>query len=112
MKHFTEWMEEGRYKTLEETEYQNTKALKFADGTHMSIQASRTHYCSPRLSTKYRVYREFEIGFPSRKIHSLMPYVEDDDNPTDTVYAYVPLDVVEKVVAECGGVIGFHEWGE
>ena len=112
MKHFTEWMEEGRYKPLEETEYQQTPALILADGTTLSIQASFTHYCCPRVSTEYRNYVEFEIGFPNRKIPSLMPYVEDEDNPTETVYAYVPADVVQKVIDECGGVVAHKGRGE
>lgn len=109
MKHFTEWMEEGRYKPLEETEYQQTCSLILTDGTTLSIQASHTHYCCPRVTTYYNDYVEFEIGFPSRKIDLLMPYVEDKDHPTDTVYAYVPASVIEQVIQEAGGILGHRK---
>ena len=33
-----------------------------------------------------------------------MPYIEDETRPTETVYGYVPTDVVVAVVAKHGGV--------
>jgi len=104
-KHFTMIMEEGR----REGRSTNTKTLVLGDGTTMSVQASNFHYCSPRIDTHYWNYEEFEIGFPSVEIDELMPYVEDESCPTDTVYAYVPVSVIEAVIESRGGVVGTGE---
>ena len=34
----------------------------------------------------------------------LMPYAEEPGKPTKTIYAFVPVSVVEKVIAKHGGV--------
>jgi hypothetical protein len=93
--------------------YQMCKSLLLADGTKLSIQAGRSHYCDPRTDSTngtYANYSEFEIGFPSRVIELLLPYAEDVDNPTDTVYAYVPKELIETIIKEAGGVVGYHSW--
>lgn len=101
IKHFTQWMEEGRCKTLNHT---NCKALILMDDTEVSIQASNFHYCSPRRDLPYSEYEGFEIGFPSRIIPEIMELAEDSSNPTNTVYAYVPKSVIEEFIAKAGGV--------
>lgn len=72
-----------------------------ADGLEMSVQASPIHYCVPREFAES--YTHVEIGFPSMVIHALMPYCEDRMDPRDTVYHYVPVEVVERVIANHGG---------
>ena len=72
-----------------------------ADDLRMSVQASRTHYCSPREDEG--PWSEVEVGFPSQRVEELMPYAEDADKPTETVYAWVPIEVVEAVIAAHGG---------
>jgi hypothetical protein len=77
------------------------------DGFNMSVQAGSALYSAPRvtLRSKYTCfYREFEVGFPSEKEDLLMPYAEDEDKPTETVYAYVPIEVVNKVIEKHGGI--------
>jgi len=73
-----------------------------ADGFTMSVQASGSHYCEPRGN--YNRYREFEIGFPSQKESLIMRYCEDESKPTDTVYAFVPCNVVNDVLEKHGGI--------
>lgn len=86
--------------------YRMTQILKLLDGTELSIQASWGHYCNPKLTVRdYNKYDSFEIGFPSVKFESLMEYAEDPENPTDTVYGYVPKEVIDEIVLNCGGVI-------
>lgn len=110
MKRFTDWMNEGIVKDNEMYGYKMTKQLKMADGTLMSIQASDGHYCTPRRYLKnYNGYWEFEIGFPTKKIDCLMPYSEDSENPTDTVYGYVPFEIIQEAIESCGGVVGFRD---
>lgn len=73
-----------------------------ADGFHMSVQASRFAYCSPRESTDY--YYKVEVGFPSEKCDELTEYAENPEEPTQTVYGWVPVEVVEALVEKHGGL--------
>lgn len=73
------------------------------DGFRMSVQASRFHYCSPRNDEG--PYTAFEVGFPSEKCEELMPYAESADNPTGTVYGWVPAEVVDEVIRNHGGIV-------
>lgn len=114
---FTDYMNAGFIKRTDpyfdkSWSFQHTKRLLLADGTHLSIQASAGHYCSPRLSQPdqdYKFYNEFEIGFPSVKIEELMKYAEDPERPTKTVYAYVPVHIIHALVEARGGVVGYAE---
>lgn len=80
-----------------------SRGMILADGTALSVQASRHHYCSPRYDNQ-DYYSQVEIGFPSCKIEEIMEYAEDPDRPLDTVYGYVPVDVLNKVIESRGGI--------
>lgn len=73
------------------------------DGFSLSIQASRNHYCSPREDVG--PWSAVEIGYPSKPCAALAEYAEDPDDLTETVYGWVPVEVVESVLAEHGGII-------
>ena len=73
------------------------------DGLSMSIQASHTHYCTPRIN-EAPLYTCVEIGFPSKKVEALMPFVENPSDPTGTVYGWVPSSVVASIIKEAGGI--------
>ena len=73
------------------------------DGLEISIQASSLHYCTPREDVG--PYSTVEVGFPSKRIAELMPYAEDPDDPTNTVYGNVPIEIVEHVVNQHGGFV-------
>ena len=68
------------------------------DGFDVSIQASETHYCAPR--DNFGPYTEVEIGYPSDIVPEWMPYVEDSDEPLETVYAWVPIELVDAVLLQ------------
>jgi hypothetical protein len=70
----------------------------------MSIQAHDTAYCDPR-STDADKYTAVEIGFPNEREEMILEYAEDQDAPTDTVYAYVPSSLVSLVIAKHGGIV-------
>jgi len=72
------------------------------DGFNMSVQGSSFHYCSPRLTQSW--YNSMEIGFPSEVEELIMEYVEDKDNPTETVYGYVPCELIQKVIDKHKGI--------
>lgn len=77
--------------------------MRCKDGFEVSVQASSIHYCVPR-SNNAHPYKAFELGYPSEKDDLIMEYAEDPENPTGTVYAYVPVEVVEKLVEKHGGI--------
>lgn len=77
--------------------------VRCKSGLESSIQASNTHYCTPRGTLAVPAYTHFEVGFPSKFVSDLMPYVVDNHSPTETVYAWVPREVLEKIIDENGG---------
>lgn len=78
------------------------------DGFTMSVQHSGFHYCLPRVNFAERKGLEFEayeVGFPSTEEDLLMFFAENVDNPTGTVYPYVPQQLVEQVAEMHGGLV-------
>ena len=73
------------------------------DGFVMSVQASSGHYCNPRVDNA-GWYNSVEIGYPSTEEPLIMEYAENEDAPTDTVYGYVPVIVVDAVIEKHGGL--------
>lgn len=78
------------------------KGIECKDGFRMSVQASSMHYCTPRNDEG--PYVAFEVGFPSEREEALMPYAEEPDAPTETIYGWVPAHVIDEIVAKHGGV--------
>lgn len=87
----------GKYETR-----RITPQVECVDGFRMSVQVSENHYCSPRVNDAF-YYAEVEVGYPSEKEELLMPYCESPEKPTDTVYGYVPVEVVDSVIEKHGG---------
>jgi len=75
-----------------------------ADGFTMSVQASVYNYCHPQESGAPK-YDLVEVGFPTTMEPMLMPYAETPENPTNTVYAYVPVELVTNVIVKHGGMV-------
>ena len=82
------------------------------DGFKMSVQHSSSHYCSPRIDFAERQgYAEgfefvsYEVAYPSEKEEILLPYAENPECPTGTVYACIPAQIVEQVAEMHGGLI-------
>lgn len=73
------------------------------DGLEMSVQASSYHYCTP--CNDEGPYTHVEVGFPTEEVDTLMPYAEGGSTPTDTVYGFVPIQVVLDLLCERGGVV-------
>lgn len=69
-----------------------------ADGFKMSIQASDCHYCRKNDGGSYA---SVEIGFPSAP----EPLLESYEDFGGDVYGYVPLNVVDAVIAKHGGIL-------
>lgn len=79
------------------------KRLTCVDGFHMSVQASQYTYCSPRIDNA-KFYTQVEVGFPSAKPECFAEYAEDDSDYTDTVYGYVPVELVDEEISRHGGI--------
>lgn len=90
--------------------------IRCADGYELSVIAGEGTYCSPRPD-RYGVlgdapgdypgpYTAVEVGFPSVRPEpweSWSDLAEDPDTPTETVYGYVPVELVRDLVAAHGG---------
>ena len=80
------------------------------DGFSMSVQVGYSLYSTPKKVAKR--YSAVEIGYPSEPEELIkewaewIPFSEEDGEPdyTDTVYPYVPVGVVDKVLKKHGGI--------
>ncbi|MCP4324387.1 MAG: hypothetical protein GY787_21515 [Alteromonadales bacterium] len=84
--------------------------VKLKSGLTMSVQAGDVNYCTPRVNFKhpqFQRYTEFEVGFPSLPVEELHPYIEDERNPTQTVYGWVPYKVIQDIINKNGGIKTF-----
>jgi hypothetical protein len=71
------------------------------DGFRLSVQASVTHYCRPRVDNAPR-YEYVEVANRGDVIDALASYLE---GLTDLkVYPYVPVALVESVILQHGGI--------
>lgn len=77
-------------------------SLLCKDGFSISIQANSTAYCYPR-EDNCKQYEHVELGYPSKFDDLIIDWVEDDSSPCRTVYGYVPVDVVNRVIEKHGG---------
>ena len=67
------------------------------DGFKVSIQANEYTYCIPRRNNEH--YTHVELGFPNMVPPDyIIEYAEESDNPLDTIYAYVPVELVNQMI--------------
>ncbi len=78
------------------------------DGFTISIQTSYSAYCEPRR-TQGQDYISVELGYPSEAEPLIADYAEEDDDLTETVYGYVPVELVDKVLEKHGGIVDDQE---
>ena len=80
------------------------------DGFTMSVQVGYSLYSEPKKVAKR--YSAVEIGYPSDHEPLIEKYAEsfykedemDVTDYTDTVYPYVPVRIVDKVLKKHGGI--------
>lgn len=82
--------------------YPVVKRIECADGFSLSVQASHGAYCSPR--TNLGPWSHVEVGYPSAIPTEIMSYCENPEAPTQTVYGYVPIGLVEALIVAHGGM--------
>ena len=81
-----------------------------SDGFEMSVQVGFSLYSTPKKVAKR--YTAVEIGFPSEHEQLIEEFAEtfyeedgeDVTDYTDTVYPYVPVKIVDKVLKKHGGI--------
>lgn len=78
--------------------------VKCKDGFGISIQASDGHYCTPRVNGDV-IYEEVELGYPNMEDELIAEYAEDPDNLTETVYRWVPVEIVNQLIEKHGGIV-------
>lgn len=77
--------------------------LVLNDGMSLSVQVGEHLYCHPRSNVG--PYTQVEIGFPSEPLpEPFLPYCEEPNRPTQTVYGYVPFDLVLFFIGSRGGI--------
>ena len=76
------------------------------DGFSVSIQAGAYKYSQPRSNEDGITYFSVELGFPSSRDYIIMDWAENPNEPTNTVYGYVPVDQVYLLLTKHGGVVG------
>jgi hypothetical protein len=69
--------------------------------TTLSVQASRTHYCTPR--NNHGPYTHLEVGFPSVIPPDTWAKYADGDYPAADVYGYVPVSLIKEFIDAHGG---------
>ena len=87
------------------------KPVECVDGFKLSIQASKDHYCSPRMDGNLvEYYTQVEIGFPSEPIPdtveidgTILDFAYHRDGGGD-IYAYIPVWMVEALILYHGGI--------
>lgn len=74
------------------------------DGFEFSVQAGKFLYSTPRTDGPDIEYTACECGTPSAREELLIPYMESaGDEPTEAIYPYTPVEVIEQVIAKHGG---------
>lgn len=101
---FHKWDPENRYFIA--------PRAKCADGFEISVQASAHHYCAPKENGAFP-YLSVEVGYPSEKEEDLMDYImmnyleeKPAGTPTNSVYPFVPVETVNRVLAKHGWIVG------
>lgn len=74
------------------------------DGHSLSIQAGRLLHSLPG-SDEAKHYTHVDVGFPSFVDPALLSYTVGNQDPMLSVYYYVPVAVLQKVLDDHGGIV-------
>lgn len=88
------------------------------DDFSFSCQAGYGRYSSPKIYVKsvvdilskhstfhdYSKFQTFELGFPSDKDELIMEFAESEEKLTNTVYPYVPVELIDQLIEKHGGI--------
>lgn len=88
-----------KYNNMQMASLSPRPIAKCDDGFGLSIQASSAHHCE---KGENGIYKSVELGCLSSPEESLSEYKDWDDSST---YGYVPVEVVDAIIAKHGGII-------
>lgn len=80
-----------------------TKRIICKDGFNISVQANEYAYCTPRKNKAWP-YERVELGYPSDIDELIDLEYAECPGTTDTIYAYVPIEIVNKLIEKHGGI--------
>lgn len=75
------------------------------DGFNISVQCRNGNYCASENGTRTFGFdwKLVEWGFPSEPIDGKKYNAEEEENTTETVGGYVPMEDIEFLIKEHGG---------
>jgi hypothetical protein len=82
--------------------------IECKDGFTVSVQGNGGAYCTPREDCPSTPYTHVECGFPSSKPFAILCEYADllaTGDYTETVYPYVPVEVVQNELDAHGGIV-------
>ena len=78
------------------------------NGFEVSIQATAGMRCNPQDNKG--PWTSVELGYPSQDMwDDFLKHAELPQQPRETVYSYVPINLVEQYITYCKGIIGYYE---
>ena len=93
-------------KTYKNNDYNVRPRITCNDGYSISVQGgTSSHYCKPRELC--HDYYSVELGYPSESDELINNFAEGAEGCrdfTNTVYPYVPIVIVEQLIAKHGGI--------
>ena len=103
MKTINDYIKETR--NINQFGWESTRPrVQCADGYSVSVQVGTFLYCRPRVDGAEH-YEAVELGYPSAEDPLINEYAENPWNYTDTVYGYVPVEIVDELLQKHGGII-------
>jgi hypothetical protein len=90
------------HKRRRKNRMKRTPQIHCKDGAYLSVQVSQYHYSEPREDVG--PYTLVEVGYPSCVPLEFLSYAEEKENPTETIYGYVPIELVEEFIQNHGGI--------
>ena len=73
------------------------------DGFSMSVQAGKETYSMPSEAGKTG-FSSVEIGYLNEEEELLFGIAENEENYTDTIYPYIPVELVNEIINKHGGI--------
>jgi hypothetical protein len=101
-KHLMDARDQDDYEVRQDIRFPLSPRITCADGFSLSVQATHGAYCRPR--TNIADWHEVEVGYPSDAPTEFICYAEDPARPKETVYPYVPVELVVAEINKHGGI--------
>lgn len=89
---------------MQGSRFPKAQRVRCADGFSISVQANEAAYCTPR--SNLGPYTDVECGYPSADPGpAMLEHADDRGDPMNTIYAYVPVEIVDALLESHGGIV-------